>query len=129
MAWALARQQNSPALTLVRAAADSSALVTLGLAAVPMLDTDRYRGELTRRAAGPLTIASAIWLVAELLRLCVAAAGRGAVVWCAGGVNPHDRAPRPMGQGVAELLAAVAGVCGGVAGRRRSGSDDDPPIT
>jgi copper resistance protein D len=61
------------AATLVRAAADGSAVVTLGLAAVPMLDIDRYRGELIRRATGPLTIASAVWLIAELLRLVLAA--------------------------------------------------------
>jgi putative copper resistance protein D len=79
VAWALARQQNSLAVTLVRAVADGSAVVAFGLAAVPMLDLDRYRGELIRRATGPLTIASAIWLVAELLRLGVAAAQAAAV--------------------------------------------------
>jgi len=41
---------------------------------VPMLDIDRYRGELIRRATGPLTVAGAAWLLAELLRLGVAAA-------------------------------------------------------
>ena len=79
VAWALARQQNSLVVTLVRAVADGSAVVAFGLAAVPMLDIDRYRGELIRRATGPLTIASAIWLVAELLRLGVAAAQAAAV--------------------------------------------------
>jgi putative copper resistance protein D len=79
VAWALARQQNSLAVTLVRAVADGSAVVAFGLAAVPMLDLDRYRGELIRRATGPLTIASAIWLVAELLLLGVAAAQAAAV--------------------------------------------------
>ena len=79
VAWALARQQNSLAVTLVRAVADGSAVVAFGLAALPMLDIDRYRGELIRRATGPLTIASAIWLVAELLRLGVAAAQAAAV--------------------------------------------------
>jgi copper resistance protein D len=74
LAWSLARQQNSPALTLVRTVADGSAVIAFGLAAVPMLDIDRYRGELIRRATGPLTIAGAAWLVAELLRIAVAAA-------------------------------------------------------
>ena len=60
VAWALAWQQNSLAATLVRAAADVSAVVALGLTAVPMLDIDRYRGELIRRATVPLTIAGAI---------------------------------------------------------------------
>lgn len=65
--------------TLVRAAADASAVVALGLAAVPMLDIDRYRDELVRRATGPLTIAAAAWLLAELLRLGVEAAQAAAV--------------------------------------------------
>jgi putative copper resistance protein D len=78
-AWSLARQQNSLATTLVRALADGSAVVTLGLAAVPMLDIDRYRGELIRRATAPLTIAAAAWLLAELLRLGVAAAQAAAI--------------------------------------------------
>jgi putative copper resistance protein D len=78
-AWSLARQQNSLAATLVRALADGSAVVALGLAAVPMLDVDRYRGELIRRATAPLTIAAAVWLIAELLRLGVAAAQAAAV--------------------------------------------------
>jgi len=43
-AWALASQQNPLPATLVRAVADCAAVITLGLAAVPMLDIDRYRG-------------------------------------------------------------------------------------
>ena len=78
-AWSLARQQNSLAATLLRAMADGSAVVALGLAAVPMLDVDRYRGELIRRATAPLTIAAAVWLLAELLRLGVSAAQAAAV--------------------------------------------------
>jgi putative copper resistance protein D len=79
LAWSLARQQNSPALTLVRTIADGAAVIAFGLAAVPMLDIDRYRGELIRRATGPLTIAGAVWLVSELLRLEAAAAQAAAV--------------------------------------------------
>jgi putative copper resistance protein D len=78
-AWLLAGQQSSLAATLVRALADGSAVVALGLAAVPVLDIDRYRGELIRRATAPLTIAAAVWLLAELLRLGVAAAQAAAV--------------------------------------------------
>src|SRR5882757_636193 len=78
-AWSLAGQQNSLATTMARALADGSAIVTLGLAAVPMLDINRYRGELIRRATAPLTIAAAAWLLAELLRLGVAAAQAAAV--------------------------------------------------
>ena len=65
--------------TLVRAAADFSAVVALGLAVVPMLDIDRYCGELIRRATGPLTIAGAAWFLAELLRLGVEAAQAAAI--------------------------------------------------
>jgi putative copper resistance protein D len=79
LAWALARQQNSLAATSVRAVADGTAVVTFGLAAVPMLDIERYRDELIRRATAPLTIASAVWLVTELLRLMVAAAQAAAL--------------------------------------------------
>jgi putative copper resistance protein D len=78
-AWTLAWHQNSLTLTLVRAAADGSAVVTLGLAAVPMLEIDRYRGELTRRATGPLTITATTWVVAELLRLCLSATQAAAI--------------------------------------------------
>jgi len=78
-AWLLARQQNSLATTLARAVADGSAVVTLGLAAVPMLDVDRYRGELIRRATAPLTIAAGVWLLAELIRLGVGAAQAAAI--------------------------------------------------
>lgn len=63
----------------MRAVADGTAVVAFGLAAVPMLDTERYRDELIRRATAPLTIASAVWLVAELLRLIVAAAQAAAL--------------------------------------------------
>ena len=199
-------------MTLVRAVADGSAVVAFGLAAVPMLDIDRYRGELIRRATGPLTIASAIWLVAELLRLGVAAAQAAAVpvsrlgvhtavdfavhtspgrsglfsamaaalvcvtvvatprssptnvavvglaaagvaarpltghlsesalggvavavhtlaaaLWCGAlaALVLTGRAPRPVGQGAAEVLAAVAGVCRGTAGGRRAGGGRD----
>ncbi|CRZ17504.1 copper resistance D family protein [Mycolicibacterium neworleansense] len=59
---------------LIRALADCAAIVTLGLAAVPLLESDRYRAELSRKAAGPLALAAAIWLLAEVVRLTVEAA-------------------------------------------------------
>jgi putative copper resistance protein D len=74
VASALAWHQNSLAATPVRAAADGSAVVAFGLAAVPTLDIERYRGELIRRATGPLTIAGAVWLVTGPPRWC---RGRG----------------------------------------------------
>ncbi len=45
-AWALVYPQNSLTVTLVRAVADCAAVISLGLAVVPMLDGERYRGEL-----------------------------------------------------------------------------------
>ncbi|MGX9789031.1 CopD family protein [Mycobacterium sp. MMS18-G62] len=78
-AWALASQHNELAATLVRAVADCAAVITLGLAVVPMLEIDRYRAELIRRATVPLTIAGAVWLLAELARIVLDAADAAAV--------------------------------------------------
>lgn len=64
---------SAPAETLVRAVADVAAVATLGLAVVPALDTGRYRDELLDRAAGPLAVAAAGWVLAELARLVVSA--------------------------------------------------------
>ena len=124
VAWALARQQNSLAVTLVRAVADGSAVVAFGLAAVPMLDIDRYRGELIRRATGPLTIASAIWLVAELLRLGVAAAQAAAVPVSRLGVHTAVDFALHTTPGRSGLFSAVAAalVCVTVAVTPRSSS-------
>jgi putative copper resistance protein D len=61
-------------MILVRALADCAAVVTLGLAVVPAFDTARYRDELARRAAAPMVVAAGVWLVAELVRLVLAAA-------------------------------------------------------
>jgi copper resistance protein D len=58
----------------LRALADCAAVVTLGLAVVPVLDSARYREELARRAAAPMMVAAGVWLIAELTRLVVAAA-------------------------------------------------------
>jgi copper resistance protein D len=124
VAWALARQQNSVATTLVRAVADGSAVVTFGLAAVPILDIDRYRGELIRRATGPLTIAGAIWLVAELLRLGVEAAQATAVPLSRLGVHTAvDFALHTMPGRSGLFSAAAAGlVCVVVVAAPRSAS-------
>jgi putative copper resistance protein D len=78
-AWSLASAQNALAATLVRAVADCAAVVTLGLTAVPMLDTERYRGELIRRATVPLIAAGAVWLLTELGRIVLEAAEAAAV--------------------------------------------------
>jgi putative copper resistance protein D len=78
-AWALAYPQGSLGASLVRSVADCAAVATLGLAMVPMLDVERYRGELISRATAPLIAAAAVWLLAELARLAVAAGQAAAV--------------------------------------------------
>lgn len=74
VAWVLAYPQSPMAEALVRAAADCAAVIALGLAAVPLLESIRYRAELSRRAARPLALAAAIWLPTEVVRLTVDAA-------------------------------------------------------
>ena len=54
---------------LIRAIADGAAVVTLGLAALPWLESARYRAELTGRATRPLALTAAVWLLAEVVRL------------------------------------------------------------
>lgn len=81
-AWALAYPSTSLLPALARAVADGAAVVSVGLAAVPALDAGRYREELIRRSTAPLVTASALWLVAELVRLVLAgaeAAGTGII--------------------------------------------------
>jgi putative copper resistance protein D len=121
-AWLLARQQNSLAGTLVRAVADGSAVVTLGLAAVPMLDVDRYRGELIRRATAPLTIAAGVWLLAELIRLGVGAAQAAAIPIARLGVHTAVDFALHTNAGRSGLFSAVAAglVCLAVAAAPRS---------
>jgi putative copper resistance protein D len=74
VAWGLAYPQNSAALSVVRAVSDIAAVIALGLVVVPAFDVERYRGELAGRAARPLIVVSAVWAIAELVRLLVGAA-------------------------------------------------------
>lgn len=74
LTWALGFPQNPLGVTLVRAVADCAAVVTLGLAVVPMLDVPRYREELAARARVPLILGSAVWVLAEMTRLLLGAA-------------------------------------------------------
>jgi copper resistance protein D len=124
LAWMLAGSQHPPTTTLVRAVADGSAVVAIGLAAVPILDADRYRGELIRRATGPLTIASAIWLVAELLRLGVAATQTAAVPVTRLGVHTAVDFALHTTPGRSGLFSAVAAglVCLAVVAAPRTAS-------
>ena len=108
--------------TLVRAAADVSAVVALGLAVVPLLDIDRYRGELIRRAIGPLTVAGAAWLLTELLRLGVEAAQAAAVPLSRLGVHTAVDFAVHTTPGRSGLISTVAAalVCAAVVALPRS---------
>jgi copper resistance protein D len=124
LAWLLARQHYPPAATLVRAVADGAAVVAFGLAAVPMLDIDRYRDELIRRATVPLTIAGAVWFVAELLRLGLAAAQAAAVPVTRLGVHTAVDFTLHTMPGRSGLFSAVAAglVCATAVAAPRSAS-------
>lgn len=74
LTWALAYPDGSAGQTGIRVVADGAAVLTLGLAVVPLLDDSRHRDELVARTRAPLTAASAVWLLAELLRLLMSAA-------------------------------------------------------
>jgi putative copper resistance protein D len=109
VAWALAYPQGSLPVTLVRAVAACAAVVCLGLAVVPMLDDERYRGQLIGRATAPLTAASALWLVAELGRLIGMAAQAAAIpVWRLGVPTTLDFALDTAGGRAGTLGVVVA---------------------
>ena len=74
VAWLLAGGQAAPAESAVRAVADITAAALLGLAVLPVLDEPRHRAELIRSAAGPAAVAAVVWLLAEAVRLTLAAA-------------------------------------------------------
>lgn len=113
-AWALGRPQNAVSGTAARATADCAAIVTLGLAVVPLLDTGRYRAELSRSAAVPLTVSAAIWLLAELVRMVVVSAQTAALP--AGTVGVHTYLEflthTAAGRAGAVSVVAAATVCG-----------------
>lgn len=136
---------------LIRAVADCAAIVTLGLAVLPLLESDRYRTELGRRAAGPLALAAAIWLAAELVRLTVEAAQTAGVGFWQISVHTltdfglHTAAGRSGLVGIAAALivgvvaivvsrgatttAATAGVAAvGMAARTLTGHLSESPI-
>ena len=112
-AWALVYPQSSLTVTLLRAVADCAAVISLGLAVVPLLDGERYRSELITRATAPLTATAAVWLVAELSRLIVAAAQAAAVAVPRLGVRTTVDFAVDTAAGRAGLLGvgAAAAVC------------------
>jgi putative copper resistance protein D len=114
VAWALALPQNSLGATLIRAVADGAAVVTLGLAAVPMFDVARYRREVGERAAGPSILASAVWAAAEVVRLVVAAAQAAGVPAVRVGVRTTVEFAVATSAGRSGLLCVAAAVMVGV---------------
>lgn len=112
-AWSLAYPQGSLSGTAVRALTDCAAVVTLGLAVVPLLDTERYRAELIRRTSAPLAVAAAAWLVAELTRLVVVAARTAGVgVTDVGmGTTADVAVQTTVGRSVLFSSAAAALIC------------------
>jgi putative copper resistance protein D len=113
LAWGVAYPQNSPAPSVVRAVCDVAAVVTLGLVVVPAFDVERYRNGLADRAARPLIVMSAVWAIAELVRLFVGAAE--AAGSSAGRVGVRTTvvfaADTAVGRAGLVCLAAAAVVC------------------
>ena len=79
LAWVLARPDGALVPTVTRVLADGAAVLVLGLAVVPWLDTARYRTELARRSAAVMAVTAWVWLAAELIRLVTTAADTAAV--------------------------------------------------
>lgn len=121
---ALAAPQSATTTTLARTAADYAAVVTFGLSVVPVLDVARYRDELSRRAAAPLALAAAAWLVSEGIRLVVAAAQTAGVATAHLGITTLAEYALRTAPGRAGMLAVVAAalVCLAVAVLPRSAS-------
>jgi copper resistance protein D len=115
-AWALAFPQNSLGATVIRAVADCAAVVTLGLAVVPMFDDARYRREVADRSARPLVLACAVWALAEVARLVVEAAQAAGVSTVRVGVRTTAEFAVVTAAGRSGLLCVAAAVtAGGVA--------------
>lgn len=123
MAWGLAYPASSLGPALVRAVADAAAVVTVGLAVVPALDGPRYRDELVRRATAPLVATSAVWLVAELVRLVLAGAETAGTAVTSLGVGTAWEFTVHTAVGRAGLLTLVAAavVCVAASTARGSG--------
>jgi copper resistance protein D len=120
--YAIAYPQGAPTAAAVRALADCAAVGSFGLAIVPALEMSRRRGELASRAAGPLIVVSAAWLVAEFLRQLLAAAQTAALPLLGLPVRTVLRFTLQTVAGRAGLLSvsAAAVVCAVAASGRRS---------
>jgi putative copper resistance protein D len=108
LAWILARPDGALVPTLTRVLADGAAVLVLGLAVVPWLDTARYRTELARRSSTVLAVAAWVWLAAELIRLVAAAADTAAVAVPDLGVRTAIEFSVSTTAGRADLICVVA---------------------
>jgi putative copper resistance protein D len=110
----LAFALSGEAVAVVRIVADTAAVATIGFAIVPALDTGRRRDELVLSSVGPLIVTSAVWLVAEVLRLATSAAEAAAVPLPRLTARTAVEFALHTGAGRAGLLsaAAAATVCG-----------------
>lgn len=108
LTWILARPDDALVATLTRLLADGAAVLVLGLAVVPWLDTARYRSELARRSAAVLAVAAWAWLAAELIRLVQTAADTAAVTVGDLGVRTAFEFAVSTTAGRADLICVVA---------------------
>ena len=122
LAWVVAYPQGALTATMVRTLADCAAVVSVGLAVLPMLDGGRHRAEVLKTARAPLTAAAAVWVLAELTRLVVAAAQSAATPVTALGLTTTVEFASGTAAGRAGLvaLAAAVAVCAVVVGLRPS---------
>ena len=93
LAWVLARPDGALVPTVTRVLADGAAVLVLGLAVVPWLDTARYRTELARRSTAVMAVTAWVWLAAELIRLVTTAADTAAVAVRDLGCGPRSSSP------------------------------------
>lgn len=108
LAWALARPEQALVPTVTRVLADGAAVLVLGLAVLPWLDTARFRAELAERSTGAMAIAAWVWLAAELIRLVTAAAETAAVAVGDLGVRTAVEFSVSTTAGRADLICVVA---------------------
>lgn len=108
LTWILARPDHALVATLTRLLADGAAVLVLGLAVVPWLDTARYRTELARRSTAVLAVSAWVWLAAELIRLVLTAADTAAVTVGDLGVRTAFEFAVSTTAGRADLICVVA---------------------
>lgn len=108
LAWVLARPDGALVPTVTRVLADGAAVLVLGLAVVPWLDTARYRTELARRSTAVMAVTAWVWLAAELIRLVTTAADTAAVAVRDLGVRTSIEFAVSTTAGRADLICVAA---------------------